>query len=231
MNKLLALSLTDCRNIFREQILYIMFVGAPVAQFLIARFLLPWVGEQFPAVVPYFPLIVMLMIVQVVSSIGFVGASILLDERDEDVLTAIRVMPVSATYFLTYRLLFTVLVSLAYALAMIRFTGLVFVPWPEAVAAAFLFACLGPVVLLVLAVFSTNKVEGLAVFKGLSLVLLLPAASFFISGGLKYAFGDHSGLLELPILRRCCGRQAGMGIFRSGFFYSSPLHARIGLAF
>jgi fluoroquinolone transport system permease protein len=198
--------------------LYIMFVGAPVAQFLIARFLLPWVGEQFPAVVPYFPLIVMLMIVQVVSSIGFVGASILLDERDEDVLTAIRVMPVSATYFLTYRLLFTVLVSLAYALAMIRFTGLVFVPWPEAVAAAFLFACLGPVVLLVLAVFSTNKVEGLAVFKGLSLVLLLPAASFFISGGLKYAFGIIPVYWSFQFFDAAVAAKPGWGFFAAAFF-------------
>ncbi len=181
MKKVLALSLTDCRNIFREKILYFMFVGSPILLFLIARFALPFVGTHYPIVADYSPILLLVMTLQVTTGIGFVIASIILDERDEGVLTAIRVMPLDTNTFILYRLLFSMLVSFMVAILLLRGSTLVSIGWENSLGLAFLFALVAPMVLLAMASFSANKVEGLAFFKGLNLILLLPLVYFFVA--------------------------------------------------
>lgn len=188
MSKLIALSLNDLRNIFRERILYFIFVGAPILTFFATKFLLPWLGTKFPIILPYFPLIIMLLIFNVIGGIGFVVASIILDERDEDVLTAIRVTPISSTFFIVYRLFFAVLISFIFGLIMILFTGIIEMSLVQAMLSSFLLAIVSPIMVLTLASFSGNKVEGLAVYKGLSLILFLPVASFFLPAKTHFFF-------------------------------------------
>lgn len=180
MSKLLALSLNDFRNIFRERILYFMFIVAPIVTFITAKYVLPLLGAKFPVIEPYYPLIVMMLIFNVVGGIGFVVASILLDERDEDVLTAIRITPISTNFFIAYRLLFAVTISFIFSLIMILLSGIVEMPIVQAIISAFLLAIVTPIILLALAAFSSNKVEGLAIYKGLNLVLTIPVVSFFL---------------------------------------------------
>lgn len=180
MNKLLTLSRTDVRNIFRDQILYFMFVGAPIIQFALARFAVPALGDYFPNVIPYYPLIMTAIILQISSGIGFVIASILLDERDEDVLTAIRVLPVSANLFLAYRLLFATSVAFVFGFCMASFSGLIQLSTLQAIGFSLLFALVAPLMMLALTIFSSNKVEGLAIFKGLNFVLFLPLVALFV---------------------------------------------------
>jgi len=189
MKKILALSFNDIRNIFREQILIFMFLVSPIIMFLVARFALPEAGLRYPLVVDYYPLILLLLILQISTGIGFVIASIILDERDEGVLTGIRVMPLEVNTFILYRILFSMGVSFITSLLMIRGTGLIEVDWLVTLGVALLFSMVAPLVLLALPCFSKNKVEGLAFFKGLNLVLLLPAASFFIHSKITYLLG------------------------------------------
>ena len=93
MQKLLRLVRLDLSMILREEMLWFMLFVVPALQFSAALLLLPWLEEQFPVMAEYHLLVVMLMTLQVVTSIGFVLASMLLDERDEEVLTALRAMP------------------------------------------------------------------------------------------------------------------------------------------
>ncbi len=189
MKKILALSFNDLRNIFREQILIFMFLVSPIIMFLVARFALPEAGLRYPIIVDYYPLILLLLILQISTGIGFVLASIILDERDEGVLTGIRVMPLEVNTFISYRIFFAMGVSFLTTLLMILGTGLIEVDWRIALGVAFLFSMVAPLVLLALPCFSKNKVEGLAFFKGLNLILLVPAASFFISSKISYLLG------------------------------------------
>ena len=167
--------------------LWVMFFLAPVLQFLLARLLVPWLVEAFPVLAEYRLIILMLMALQVVTGIGFVAASIMLDEKDEGVLTAIRTLPLGAHTFLVSRLLGAVLIAFIFSLAMLGGTGLSALPGPTLPAAALLLALLTPLVALVLAGFARNKVEGLAIFKVLNLVLLLPVASLFLNSAARYA--------------------------------------------
>ena len=189
MSKLIQLSLTDFRQILREQLLWVMFIMAPSMQFVIARWLVPELIAYFPVFEGYQSLIVVAMTLQVVTGIGFVIAMMLLDEKDDGVLTAIRILPLSPEAFLTYRLLTATIIALLFGFTMLYFSGLVTLSIGQALVAAGLFALLSPAVVLFMSTFGDNKVEGLAMYKGINLVLLLPIISFFVPSGWSYLFG------------------------------------------
>ncbi|MCB0595311.1 MAG: hypothetical protein H6557_33395 [Lewinellaceae bacterium] len=189
MQKLLRLVRLDLSMILREEMLWFMLFVVPALQFSAALLLLPWLEEQFPVMAEYHLLVVMLMTLQVVTSIGFVLASMLLDERDEEVLTALRAMPVGVNAFLFYRLGIGTVMAVLFACAMLSTPGPEGLGWASRLTAAALFASAAPITTLALATLSSNKVEGLAVYKGISLILILPAGSFFIDSWVQYALG------------------------------------------
>jgi fluoroquinolone transport system permease protein len=47
---------------------------------------------------------------------------------------------------------------------------------------------IAPFITLIISTYAKNKVEGMAFFKGVDLILLLPMLSFFVIGNLKYIF-------------------------------------------
>ncbi|MCO6477976.1 MAG: hypothetical protein J5I94_15195 [Phaeodactylibacter sp.] len=189
MQKLLRLAWLDFNMILREQMLWFMLFVVPGLQFSLALLLLPWLERQFPVMADYHPLILMLMTLQVVTSIGFVLASMLLDERDEQVLTALRAMPVGVNAFLFYRLSIGTFMAVLFSYAMLTAPGMEGLGPAARFTAALLFASAAPITTLALAAFSGNKVEGLAVYKGLSLILMIPAGSFFLSSWVNYVLG------------------------------------------
>ncbi|MCB0546908.1 MAG: hypothetical protein KDD19_04920 [Phaeodactylibacter sp.] len=189
MEKLLRLARLDLNMILREQMLWFMLFVVPALQFCMALLLLPWLEQRFPVLAGYHSLILMLVTLQVVSSIGFVVASMLLDERDEQVLTALRTMPVGVNTFLFYRLSIGTLMAGLFSFSMLSAPGLEGLGGAARLTAAFLFASTAPITTLALATLSSNKVEGLAVYKGLSLILMVPAGSFFIHSWVQYALG------------------------------------------
>lgn len=189
MMHILQLSITDFRQILREQLLWVMFFLAPVMQFLIARWLAPVLIDFFPVLDGYQYLIVGLLTVQVVTGIGFVVAMMLLDEKDDGVLTAIRVLPLRPEVFLLYRLLIATFIAWMFGFTMLYFSGLIELAPGKALLSAALFALLSPIVVLFMSSFGENKVEGLAMYKGINLVLTLPVISFFVPGHLAYLFG------------------------------------------
>ena len=189
MVKWLQLTLTDFRNVLREQLLWFMFIIAPVLQFLMAKFGVPWLIGYFPIIDDYREIALIFMTVQICSGIGFVMASILLDERDEEIHTAIRILPVSTAAFLAYRLGITTIITFLFSWAMITFSGLAGLSLQQSVAASLLFAIIAPIVTLAMASLSRNKVEGLAMFKVLNLILLVPVVGLFLVPPIQYAFG------------------------------------------
>ncbi len=66
--------------------------------------------------------------------------------------------------------------------------GLVKIPVWDVIFISFTFALLAPVIALAIVTFSGNKVEAMAVFKGIDLFVLLPLLGFFIAGPWKFVF-------------------------------------------
>ena len=124
----------------------------------------------------------MMLTMQITLGVGFVCGSMFLDEKDQHLLSVIRTLPLSVNFFLGYRLTFNVLHTFGFALLMISTSGLMSVSPGEMLLFALLYAFPAPVIMLVMSNFASNKVEGLAIFKGVNFLYLLPLAAFFMEG-------------------------------------------------
>ena len=188
MAHFLPLAVNDLRNVLRDRMLAFAFC-IPLVLILVSAWAIPWISASIYDLAPYHSLILTFILLQIPVIFGFIPAFMLIDERDEDILSALRVVPVSPLSFVALRLVSGAVITFLYVVLAFLILGgpgislLLFLP------CAFLFALLAPIIALAIVGFSQNKVEALAVFKGLDLVVLLPMVSFFVPSGWRYLFG------------------------------------------
>lgn len=180
MNKIIALTINDFRNIMRDNILKYFFLAVPLLFILLLTVVVPLLTEQFPVISDYNDIIVSCFSIEFPMIIGFVVSFIMLDEKDERVFIALRIMPVTLFQFLFYRLFFSVFFTFLFVFLMLFFNNLYSISIGYIILNSFLFALLTPLVILTEVTFASNKVTGFAVFKGLNFILMIPVASFFI---------------------------------------------------
>lgn len=184
VNKIIALGANDFKNVFRDRTLTLIFF-VPFVIIPILRFAVPVLAEKFPLIVGYYPLILAFFCYTVANFPAFLVSFIMLDEKDEDVLTVIRVTPFSLPHFVAYRLISIVLLGALFSTLAILLSGLVQMELLVTFSISILFALIAPVTTLTVVTFAKNKIEGLSILKGLSLILMLPLLSFFISSSWK----------------------------------------------
>ncbi len=187
MKKILSLIHSDIRQIFRDKTLT-FFLVAPMLLIVFVRFFVPFITKQYTMVQQYHPMLMMFASIQTAIMFGFIVSFIILDEKDENVLQVIRVLPISPFYFILYRLLFATTFSTLGAFLMINLSGIAYPGFTNSILLSIHYGLTAPFITLIISTFAKNKIEGMAFFKGVDLVLLLPLLSFFISGYTKYIF-------------------------------------------
>lgn len=180
MNKIIALSINDFRNITRDNILKYFFLAVPLLFILLLTVALPLLIKQFPVISDYTDIIVSCFSIEFPMIIGFVVSFIMLDEKDERVFTVLRIMPVTLFQFLFYRLFFSVFFTFLFVFLMLLFNNIYSISIGYIILNSFLFSLLTPIVILIEVAFASNKVTGFTVFKGLNFILMIPVISFFI---------------------------------------------------
>lgn len=195
MNVLTAFGLNDLKSIRREPLLLYMLVIPPV-MVLVLRLILPpaaaYLSENLDFdLVPYYPMLLsFFFVLQIPLLFGVLVGLLVLDERDDDTLTALRVTPISMRGYALYRGGGAVLLSSAYVLLTLFSSGFVPISLALAVAAVALLAGLmAAVFALIVATFASNKVEGLALTKALSVFMLGPLAAYFVRSDWQLFFG------------------------------------------
>lgn len=175
----------DARNVRRDPLLKWM-AAVPLVVALAMRWVLPVVFRQISAfldvdLAPYTgPLVSYLLVTLTPSLVGVVIGFLLLDERDDRTLTALQVTPLSLNGYLAYRLLLPGLLSVIVTVAVFPLAGLHDLGAGELFLVALAAAPLAPFFALFLAAFAANKVQGLALQKGMGVVLLPPMIAYFL---------------------------------------------------
>ena len=121
--------------------------------------------------------------------VGGLAAFLVLDEVDADTLTALRVTPVPLSTFFAYRAATVMVVTTAYVIVTISFSGILEPGLVPALIPIGLFAGLSAVVTLLLIVaLASNKIQGLAMVRALGRAAL-PAVvhSLRLEPGLRCA--------------------------------------------
>jgi fluoroquinolone transport system permease protein len=174
----------DVRAILRDRLLLWFLVLPPVVAALLGwgiPLLTGWLQTRFGFdLIPYYPLIAGSYVLVAPSMVGFVVGFLLLDERDDHVLDAWRVTPVSLNDLFVYRVGAPVLLGTAMTLVGYGVLRLAPIPIGALISAAALGAGTAPAVALALVGFADNKVSAFAIAKFVSAVSNLALVAWFI---------------------------------------------------
>ncbi|NIR48484.1 ABC transporter permease [candidate division KSB1 bacterium] len=193
MKKIFALSFADARNVVRDSTLILVLFG-PIGVFAFLRFVVPLIADHLAAertfdLWDHCPFIVSFMSLLPSMLFGLIFGFIILDERDEDIISFIAVTPLRKSGYLSYKLLASVLMSFIFFFIIVYLSGLITLPIKYAFALAVMVALEAPMVALFLAAFAVNKVEGLAFSKMLGVMYLAPFVAYFVESNWQYLAG------------------------------------------
>jgi fluoroquinolone transport system permease protein len=183
----------DLRNIRRDPLLA-WVVLLPPALALVYGALVPRLRELFLQrldfdLEPFYPLIMSTFVTAAPGIIGMVVGFLLIDERDDGVLTAIGVTAVGPTEYLAYRLSLPMLAGWIMTVACYPLAGLTPLPLADLVAIAGVASLSAPIMALFLAVFAENKVTGFAMVKVSNTINIAPVAAWFVDPPLQWIAG------------------------------------------
>lgn len=182
-NKYRALLSNDLRQLINDPMLMASILG-PLSLLFISRYGLPPIASWTERVI-HFPLseyssfIAIFLLNTIPILIGSLAGLLMLDERDENMISYFGVTPLSRAGYLRYRLLLPSLLSAIMVGLYVLLSGIVEV----GVGAGFSIILLmleAPLIALFLAAYASNKVEGLALSKAASLLFIGPALAYWV---------------------------------------------------
>lgn len=171
-----SLVVADLKNWLRDPLL--IYVGlAPLLLGVVARFLVPVAEDSLIGLVDlatYRPEIAAALFLFGPSIVGFAVGFLILEDREQGTVVALSLTPIGERGYLAYRLVVTLVLSVAAAAVIVPLSGLVAVPLPWVVATAVVAGLYGPVTALLLSGLAANTVEGIAVSKFLGFLVMIP---------------------------------------------------------
>lgn len=189
-----ALGSVDLRSVQRDPLLRIMpflpiLVGILVR--IAGQTAVSQIDKQFGVPIDfYFPLIagyVLLLIAPMIT--GMVVGFLLLDQKDDRTLMAMRVTPLSQANYLAYRLAMPMLVSALVTWPAMSIAGLAISRAWLMLPLLLLSALVAPFMALTLGTFATNKVQGFALAKALNILMIAPVIAAFTPRPWQWLFG------------------------------------------
>lgn len=191
MNKVIAFTRGDIKNILRDGLL-IASLFAPLLLAVFIRLAFPWLADlsyfhlQFD-LTEHYPFALSFLTMFTPMMIGAMAGLILLDERDEQMLTYYAVTPLGQSGYLLYRFTLPALGSLIFSFLVLPLANLAELNYLALVPVFTLAALQAPLVALLMGAYAGNKVEGLTLTKGLGFTFIGPALGYLAPHPWSYA--------------------------------------------
>ena len=210
-----SLGAGDIKNVIRDPFLKWM-IPAPFIMALAFRFLIPeasTLAAPWIALAEYYPLLLSAVVMFIPLMYGIVVGFMLLDERDEDTLTALKVTPMSPRKYLIYRVTTPVIVSIVTTLLAYPLVGLLDIGLASLAVITALASLSAPFIALIFVAFARNKVEGFAIQKMLGGVFMIPMVAYFVPMNWQLAFGVFPTYWALKAFWVACEGGSGLWIY------------------
>ncbi|MCY4265044.1 MAG: hypothetical protein OXE78_09320 [Gammaproteobacteria bacterium] len=152
----------------------------------VLRYLLPYLNNRFIEqsanfiFADYYPLILALLILTPPIYYGFILALLLLEEKDEGVLSAVVVTPIRLPWFLSARIGLYTAISLPLIYIVHEMIGVVAITPTRLLLIALAAAPAAPMISMLLTALCKNQLEGFVMGKGMGFLILFPLAMFFV---------------------------------------------------
>ena len=201
------LAINDFKNIIRDKLLISLAILYPVILIMFSQILVQFIAPNLKESIPLagnFTVFFMLFVTIIPILYGFIASFLILDEKDEHLLTVLRVMPISRNTYLVYRMLFLTFFAFLVLLIFPPLSGLLEntqFSYVEYIPIAVLFSLLTPFSAMLVSSFATNKVQAFAIFKISATIYMLPLFTFLISDNLKYIFSPAPNFWGFIALR------------------------------
>ena len=173
--------ISDLRKVLAEPFFWLILL-APLLLGWGLRYLLPSLAGQFQNfdLRDYYPIVVALLILTPPLYYGVVMGLLLLEEKDENVLLAVAVTPITLRNYLFARVAVYTLVSLPLIFVVHELIDVIEIDSTQLALIAIVASLNTPLVVMLMAAFCKNQLEGFVIGKGMSPFLLLPLAMFFV---------------------------------------------------
>ena len=188
MNLLLKLSGNDFKLIFRDASLR-FFLALPLLIFLVVNYFVPYLISKFPVVKDYLPYIFMAATIQIVQMFGFIYAMVFIDEKDTQVAKVYGILPVNKSGFTLGRLIIPIAISILVTYALLIWQPFYQFGLMQRLGITFQISVLSLAYPLVIAILSSNKMEGMTWVKGINIIVILPLLTYFVPDTYAYFFG------------------------------------------
>lgn len=188
-----ALGPIDIKSVRRDSLLRWLIVY-PVFVSLLIRWGIPLLTgrlyEQFQFDLgPYYLLLMSFVVLMTPMLAGVVVGFLLLDQRDNQTLTALQVTPLTLSGYFTYRIAMPAVVGFAVTILIFPVASLLKVAPLTIVGSAVSSCLLAPLYALFLGSFASNKVQGFALSKAIGILLVPPLIAYFVQPPWQWLFG------------------------------------------
>lgn len=168
----------ELKNMIRDK-MYAFFLVYPIIISVVSYFLIPYLKDINPLAsdITFLALLLMNSFI-----FGVVTSFTLLDDQDDNVLLSLKITPISVRLYVLFKLLMSyifgiistllILISADY-FAQTRLLDIIFI--------LILAPIQGPILAMLIASISRNKVEGFVIMKLSGLILMVPIAALFLT--------------------------------------------------
>ena len=168
----------ELKNMIRDK-MYAFFLVYPIIISVVSYFLIPYLKDINPLAsdITFLALLLMNSFI-----FGVVTSFTLLDDQDDNVLLSLKITPISVRLYVLFKLLmsyvFGIISTLLILISVDYFTQTQLL---DIIFILILAPIQGPILAMLIASISRNKVEGFVIMKLSGLILMVPIAALFLT--------------------------------------------------
>lgn len=168
----------ELKNMIRDK-MYAFFLVYPIIISVVSYFLIPYLKDLNPLAsdITFLALLLMNSFI-----FGVVTSFTLLDDQDDNVLLSLKITPISVRLYVLFKLLmsyvFGIISTLLILISVDYFTQTQLL---DIIFILILAPIQGPILAMLIASISRNKVEGFVIMKLSGLILMVPIAALFLT--------------------------------------------------
>ncbi|MEJ6950801.1 ABC transporter permease [Natronospora cellulosivora (SeqCode)] len=157
-----------------------LLVFYPLIFGLIGRYLLPYLAETTDFVLEQYADIILVALTLMMPLVfgALIGFS-MLDDRDDNILSAVKVTPLGLGKFFLFRLIMIFFFATLACIFVILFSDILSLDLSRVIAISILAGLSAPATGMFINSFAKNKIEGFAVMKGFGTLIVFPIVAMF----------------------------------------------------
>jgi len=193
MKQFLILIQGDFKNISRDR-MFLFILVSPFLMGLGFKLLIPflekilWEYLSF-SLFPHYTFIMAFVLMLIPLIQGMMIGFMILEDRDQHLLSYFAVTPLSRLHYLGRRLVSSVFISLVFSVFIIYFLNLVEVKILQTLPVFLMAAMEAPLLALFISTYADNKVEAFALSKGMGILFFAPLVGYLLESKWSYLAG------------------------------------------